>query len=476
MGGLPDMFQTALVRDEHVEPLAEGVLTVLENVGVLCQNEEMLRALAAAGARVDYASERARFPREMTAEFVESLHAEHEGTANVARRFTAPGLPGVGTQVAQLFHDYEKQEMRSSNKQDFITLTRLGDVLEPGGAVGHSLSLTDVPPPVEPLEAALLLAEHAHNPGAAFAWRVDQVDYLIEMGEILGRKNWFSYGAVCFAHPLRFDRDTAGKFVRRVREGVPTGMTAMPVAGVSTPATVEGFIVVSTAEHVAAWMAARAINPEVALSGSMWAGTVDMKTGWVSYSAPDAMFYAFASVEFIRKWCGKTIPVGGGEYCDAKAPGLYTALEKAHKSMTIAAFTGQPTGVGSGLFDEGKVLSPVQLLLDREMAQAVGILARGVDPTEENIGLSAILEVGIGLTTSHVETTHTLGHFRSSLWLPELMERAGWAGPDQERRVLDRTQAKVNELISRYTKPEGREDQLAAMRQVVERARATLLR
>ncbi len=460
------MFQKALVTDDQVEPLVEGVLTVLEQVGVLCQNEDMMAALDAAGAKVDYAAERAWFPREMVQEFIESFRQENA---------TVPGMPGIGTQVAQLFHDYEHQETRSSNKQDFITLTKLGDVLHQGGGVGHSLSLTDVPPAIEPMAAGLLLAEYAHNPGRPFAWRVDQVDWLKEMGEALGIEDWYSWGAVCFAHPLRFDRDTAGKFARRCREGVSTGLTAMPVAGVTTPVTVEGFIVVSSAEHVATWITARALNPEVGLGGSMWAGTVDMRTGWVSYSAFDAMFYAFASVEFMRKWCGKTIPVGGGEYCDAKAPGLYTALEKAYKAMTIAAFTGQPKGVGSGMFDEGKVMSTVQLLLDREVSESVGILAGKIDPTEENIALESIMEVGLGLGTSHIETEHTLRHFRSSLWLPELIERAGWAGPEQEKQVLDKTQAKVNELLSEYEKPEGREDQLAAMRAVVERAKAKLM-
>jgi trimethylamine:corrinoid methyltransferase-like protein len=366
------MFQAGLLTarcgsattDDQIEPLADGVFTVLEQTGVLCQNEEILRALAAAGAEVDYAAERARFPRKMVAEFVEQLRRENPWRETTLL-FGPPGLPGVGTQVAQFCHDYEAGERRSSCREDFILLTKLGDVLHREEGVGHSLAMTDVPPLLEPLEAGLLLAEYAHVPGPPFAWHVKQVDYLIEMGEIMGRENWFTYGAVCFAHPLRFDRDLAAKFVRRVREGAPTGIAAMPVAGVTTPVTVEGFVVVSTAEHVATWLAVRALNPECPLSGSMWAGTVDMKTGATSYSAFDAMFYAFAAVEFIRRWCGFDMPVGSGEYCDAKAPGLYTALEKAYKAMMVSAFTGQGIAAGTGLLDEGKLMSAVQLLLDR---------------------------------------------------------------------------------------------------------------
>jgi len=474
MGG-NEVLQTTLIKDSDIEPLADGVLTVLEKVGILCQNEETLRALEQAGARVDYESERATFPKQMTAEFVEHLRAGQATGDEQVLPFDPPGLPGIGTQIAQFYYDHKTGEARSSNREDFITLTKLGDVLHGDKGVGHSLSMTDVPPLLEPLQAALLLAEYAHVPGAPFAWDVRQVDYLREMGQVLGREDWASWGAVCFAHPLRFDRDTVNKFARRVREGVSTGLTAMPVAGASTPVTIEGFVVVSSAENIATWMAVKALNPDCGIGGGMWAGTVDMKTGDVSYSAPDAMIYGFAASEFMRRWCGMFVPVGGGEYCDAVKPGLYAAIEKAYKAMTIAAFQGRHPGIGEGMLDEGCVLAPVQLMLERDLIGGVGHLSRTVDACADNIGLDEILDVGIGLRTNHLQTEHTVRHFRSSLWLPELIDRSGWKGAADDARMLDQAQGQVDELLSQYTKPEGREDQLAAMRAIADRARAELL-
>ena len=201
------MFQRSLLRDADVEPLAGGVFRVLETVGVLCQNDELLRALARAGARVDFHQRRARFPRAMQAQFVEQVRRESPAADDGGhRKFPGAALPRVGTQVAQFFHDDETRRRRAGNRADLITLIRLGDVLHGETGVGHALLLTDVPPLLEPLEAALLLAEHARRPGAAFAWNVRQIDYLIEMGHVLGIEDWFSWGATCFAHPLRFDR------------------------------------------------------------------------------------------------------------------------------------------------------------------------------------------------------------------------------------------------------------------------------
>lgn len=492
------MYQIDIVDDAHVEPLAEATLDVLERVGVLCQNEDMLRAMDDGGAEVDYSEQRARFPRQMVTEFVEDLRSQkpiglgldlygdstsagaHDTEAGDAQalqhpEFVAPAAPSLGTQVAQMFYDYERGERRSGNRDDVITMIKLADMLHPDVPAGHSLVQAEMPAMMEALETALLLAEYAHNPGEAFAWYIEQVDYLREMGDILGIEDWFTWGAICFAHPLRFDKAVADKFVRRVQEGVPTGLTGMPIAGFTTPVTVEGFIAVASAEYVATWLAARLINPDVPLSGSMWGGSVDMRTGSVSYCSYDAMYCSFAGVEFIRKWTGINMPVGGGEYTDAKEPGLYTALEKAYKAMMIAAFTGQHPSIGQGMLEEGRTISPVQILLERDYAGGLAQLDREIDPTPERIAMDAIEEVDLGLHANHLQSMHTAQNFRDHLWLPDFYDRAGWAGMVSETEACDRAQAQVNEMLFNYEKPEGREDRLEQMRKVVDRARADLL-
>lgn len=464
------MFQVALIQDEHLEPLADGVLTVLEQVGILCQNEELLGALDRAGARVDYGAQRVRFPRQLVTEYVAGFRAEYEREVPAAEVFRAPAPPAMETQIAQYFYDHASGEKRSGNTRDFITATQLGEVLHGEEGVGHALLSTDVPPLLEPLNAALLLAEWARRPRGVYPWNVRQIDYLLEMAEILGGADLWVWGALCFAHPLRLDRDVVDRLVRMAKQGVPVGIVAMPVAGVSTPVTVEGFIAVAAAEVVAVWLAGRALNPDVPLGGSMWAGTLDMRTGGVSYSAPDAMYYAFCVCEFLRRWTGIRFPPGSGEYCDARTPGMYAALEKHYKAMTVAAFTGRHPGLGQGMLECGKVLAPVQLLVERDLARSVGLYARALEPTPERLGLPTAFEVDLGLHTNYLQSRHTLEHFREALWLPQLVERGGWRGPGDDEALLDRAQAQVEDTLRQYSKPEGREEQLAAMRAVMARA------
>lgn len=470
------MSQYQLLNDADLPALVEATLVVLEQVGVLCQNAELLEALAAWGAVVDRENEIARFPRTGVERFVEGLQTEYRRNGEPATPKPFPRLPSpaLGTQVAQFVYDYKTGEKRPGNKQDFVDFIKFGDVLS-GGHVGHCLLLAEVPPILEPLEAGLLLAEYAHEPGPPFAWNARQVEYLVEMGDILGRENWFTWGALCFAHPLRLDKDVADRFVPCVRSGGSAGFTAMPVPGMTTPITTAGFIVVSAAELISSWIAGRALNPHCPLYGSMWGGSLDMHTSTTTYSAFDGMRGAFATREFLRKWTGVVINAGGGEYCTAKHPGYFAAWEKAHKAMTIAAFTGEHPGIGQGMLEDGKTLCLVQLLLERELAEGVRLYSKPVDVSPETIGLDTILRVGFGLTGSYMDQDHTLEHFRDDTWLPETLDRSGYAGPEWEKRVLDRLQRKVEELLGAYRKPTDRDDRLAELRILVDRARRELL-
>jgi len=466
------MFQSGLLTDLDVEHLGEAVLTVLARVGALYQNREILRALKTAGAQVDCSREVVTFPVEMTREFLEGLRGEAAQTqGEEPREFRAPKPACMFHQLSQYVYDYERQERRLGNREDYIRLTKFCDVLHPEDGAGHCLLLSDVPAPIEPLEATLLQFEYAHRPRGAYVQDVRQIDYLVEIEEISGVEDLHWLANVSFSSPLRLGREVAARFAYKVKRGGPANLYVMTVCGAGAPVTVAGCIVIVAAEFMANWMAARALNPDVPLSAATWIATIDMGGGEVSYSAVDAMIRNLGVWEFVRRWTGLNIEVGGGEYCPTKTPGLYAALEKAYSAMTVAAFTGHHPGVGEGHLDGGLTISPVQLLLDREMAKTLGHLEGPIEVSKETVCLEAILEVWHASSMNYMEIEHTLQHFRSALWLPELMARTGWDGPESEDQALDRAQRRVNELVAAHQKPEVDEDKLAKMRAVVDRAR-----
>lgn len=80
-----------MLRDADVEFLGENVFIILQKVGLLCQNQEMLKALEDKGAKVDYISEKAVFPKKIVQEFLDEVRKEAlKETKNQHRKFKTP--------------------------------------------------------------------------------------------------------------------------------------------------------------------------------------------------------------------------------------------------------------------------------------------------------------------------------------------------------------------------------------------------
>jgi trimethylamine:corrinoid methyltransferase-like protein len=485
-----------MLRDQDVDVLRRGVLRVLERVGFHVDNRELLQALEAGGADVDFQQHRARFPKAMTEEFVDAVRAEDkrqwaakiagmgEDTKTVysgwvpyeqAPELTAPYPPHLFHQLATFYYDDERREKRKGNREDYIHLIKFGDMLHPEAGSGHSLNLTEVPPPIEPLEAALCQLEYSHNPRGVYVLDVRQIEYLAEIEELFGITDprWHWLANICTTSPLKLDKLAAERFVHMLRTGLyPAKLAAMPVSGVNMPVTTGGSIVIVAAEFLAMWMAARGIAPDVPLTGLVISATLDMHGGQVAFGAYDALPRRIATAEFLRTWTGIEVSPSIGEWTSACQTGMFAALEKAYVAMTVAAFTGFHPEIGLGHLESGLTISPVQLLIERELTDGVRFLEHPL-VDESSLGLDVIEDIGFGFDRNFLQEDHTASHFRQASWLPAFYGRNGWT-PEEDQRVKEMALRRVKELVAAYRKPTGREEALAKARAVVERARREL--
>ena len=485
-----------ILSDRDVEVLTKGVCTVLERQGFHCENRDLLNAYEQAGASVDRDAHVAKFPRPVIMDFAESLRGEEKSGWQAWLRgedkelfysgyhpyepsseFKAPLLPTMFHSLSTYYYDDGTTETRLGNRDDFISLIQLGDVLHPAKGVGHVLNMSaDSDAPVEPLESALLLLEHSNNPRGVYVMDIRQIPYLEEIEAIFGIEDpyWHWMANICPSSPLKLDRLAAQRYVYMLKKGIyPAKLAAMPVAGVNMPVTTAGTIVVIAAEFVALWLAARVLQTKkIPLTGMPVLGTLDLSSGDVSFTAFDAAIRRLAVCEFIRKWTGVQLAPGPGEWTPTKGPGSYCTLEKAYFGMICAAFTGHHPEIGIGHIDAGLTISPVQLLLDWEFSKGLRVLEK---PTigEAELGLDAIQGVGFGFGEDFLTSDHTIAHMRRAVWMPECSGRGGWS-TESEAKLLQRTLDKVRSLTAQYSKPETDPGKLAAARAVVERARQDL--
>jgi trimethylamine:corrinoid methyltransferase-like protein len=484
-----------ILKSSDIEVLIDGVLDVLEKQGFRVDNKEILDAYQQGGAVVDRNERIARFPRKIIKNFTDRLRKEDKSgwidclsrqdrqvvysgfhPYNLGASLNAPPLPYMFHNLSTYFYDDETHERRLGNKQDFIRLIKLGDTLHPQEGMGHALNLSDMPSEVEPLEAALVLLEYSHKPRGVYVHNVRQIEFLREIEDIFGITDpyWHWMANICPNSPLKLDQVVAERFVYMVKSGLyPAKLASMPVCGVNIPVTLAGTVVIIAAEYIALWFAARLLqSKQIPLVALPVLGTMDIRTGNVSFSGFDVIVRRFAICDFIRRWTGVQLSPGPGEWTATKTPGMYCSLEKAYYAMMAAAFTGHHPDIGVGHIDNGLTISCVQLLLDYDLTRGLKLLEFS-EITKEQLCLESIFRIGFGLNSNYMDDDCTLANLKSSLWIPELISRNGYSA-EIESQAFNKCKKKVDELKASYVKPRNMEDKLARSHSVIERAKKIL--
>jgi len=484
-----------LLKDGDIEIISDGVGDILEKIGFFCENKEIIKALESAGALADAQKEwTVKLPRAMIKRFVETLRQEDKsgwgsklkgGNEDViysgyhpytpSSGFKAPPLPYLFHNLSSFYYDDERGERRPGNSADFITLIRLADMVHPEQGAGHALNLREVPPPVEPLEAAKLLIQYSHYPRGVYIHDVRQIDYVREIQSAAGIDDpYFPWLAnICCNSPLKIDRVVAERLIYMIRSGLyPIKVAAMPVAGVNMPVTVGGAVALMAAEFLMVWLIARVMGSAMPLVGMPITATMDMTSGAVNFTAFDAAARRFAVCEFIRKWTGVQLSPGPGEWTPTKTPGLYCTLEKAYFAMMAAAFTGHHPEIGVGHIDAGLSISPAQYLLDYDFTKGLRFL-EPMDISRASLGLEALQDVGFGFKDNFLAHEHTISHMRSALWFPLCFSRNGYS-PEIEKTALQEARKRVQDLVARHQAPEKGKDRLDQIDRIIQRAKTEL--
>jgi trimethylamine--corrinoid protein Co-methyltransferase len=471
-----------LFSERDLDHLHAAVLKVLEQTGIKVCHAAFLDSLAAAGAGVDKERQIAKFqPR-----LVENL---------IAGRCRQPWLPdreraapdqeykiGLSGVIAPFYHDYDRQVRRPATRQDLLDTIHWAEVdLSPDHPVDLAVTMSEVDPRVEPIEAYGLLLQHTSRPGMAYSTAADQIPFLVDISTAYYGRPIFPRGPDFMTSPLTFGGRLAEHTLARIRFGdTHFSIGVMPICGGNAPMTVAGNVVIAAAEALGAALTIQSLAPEATFRVAACNGIVDMRKGTASFNAPEALLADLGMCElFNRRYGGVAAVAAGADYVDGALPGMQVAYERTYRAMAIAAFVGEHFYMGGqGTLDAGQIFSPVQFILERDMAEGLWRLGQGVQVDDEAIGLEVIQAVGVGEGKSYLETEHTLRHFRET-WFPRFLYRGVYENDADEfgrdRQMLDAANQRYKSAIARYTPPAIDEAKLKDIRKVVERARRTLL-
>ncbi|MCX7826538.1 MAG: trimethylamine methyltransferase family protein, partial [Verrucomicrobiae bacterium] len=161
---------------EQTKRLHQRTLEVLEKTGLQIQGEFLLRALADAGCRVDFAAKRAWFKPDLVERQVAAQRGRYKMVRSSLWYPFCRSLPDDDVAFPDEFivdygyatpwiYDYPQARFRKPTAQDQVEMIRLGNALPCVKAVNAPFICGEFDPRIEIIESSRLLLLNTRKPG-----------------------------------------------------------------------------------------------------------------------------------------------------------------------------------------------------------------------------------------------------------------------------------------------------------------------
>jgi len=465
-------FEEAQLRKIH-----EASLTILEKAGAYVAHEQALDCLAKAGYQIDRDKRIVRFQGDR----VEKLLATFRGDLN--RRLRTDTISVSVDAGGQKVYDYATGRPRPVKMRDLIDVARVANALEHVDEAGTLVMVPDMPPQLWDLYDHRYAWTYTHktgggglgrNPSFTYSYYERSIDYMMEMAAIkyggaegLRRNPVLSLGLFP-ASPLRWEEPLLHHALRVIEYGQVIGIGSNVICGIQSPITPAANIALENAERLAGLCIVKAINPDTPVFFCNHSYQLDLATGDIASGSPEQTLMPFLGQKLLEYY---------GFHLMVNHPVLDTSAhvpdgQAAAEKMMYMLFTalGGSKGIG-GVGQLKEIFCYEQAVIDNEIAGYVKHLMKGLIIDDESLAVDLIAAQGPG--GNFIDVEHTLKHMRECFYQPQVFYRrrlSEWLESDGET-ALERSHARVQEILAqepeRYLTP----DQEGAMDEVIERAR-----
>ncbi len=454
------MNTTAVLRTRFLERSEEDLiheqsLKSLRELGVLIHSERVLGMLKEAGAEVDMTSEIAKIPESMVKDALKKApHRIRYASRDGKHDFEIPtdkwpytATNGLAVHIA----DLETGKDHPSNRSDLASFSRLADALDPIDYLWTSLTCTDVPEVSHGLHELWVTLQNTTKhvesitvAGAADAKAQIALAALAAGGEEALRKRPIMSVVSCPTAPLTFNQVAVEAQVEFAKAGVPVLSMSMSLGGASSPVTVAGTIEMVNTENLASLVIDQVAAPGCPHIYTSDSTPVDMRTGYIDYTAPETSMISAAAVQMARRYKLPCMTSGWGAAVGTEM-GLPSFSELA--TIMVSAMGGTDLSAGMGGLDHAKGGSYEMMILDAAVWEDIRSLMRSVAVTEETIALDVVRAVGHGNT--FLRHPHTVQNFKKELFFRDRTKNA-W-GATLSSRMIPEARGIAKKILKDHT-------------------------
>lgn len=404
------------IEDRDYERIHEASIDILENTGVIFQNDEVIEIFRKHGAKVD--GERVYISRTMVDQALKTLPRTYklcsrnpERTVEIGRDFAVQ--PDAGAVFIQDL-DHGK---RLSVLEDYGNMMRLAQASDLINLVGaHPLNPSDVSQEFKHLYMCYETLRNSDKPALGFTMGekgskefLDMIQ--ISMGMAPGEETDIQYSNFSAnpLSPLAWSHDTLESVLEYTRRGQGIYLLPCTMAGISGPMRHMGMLVLQNTEILSGIVLMNLINEKAPVVYSPASTVGYMKKGTYTTGTPDMSlvnvplllmghdFYHLPT----RNMCGMT---------DAKMPDMQAGLETMQNVMMAIFAEVDVINECLGVLDNIMTLSYEKHIVDEEIIKRALYLKQGIETDDDALSVDVIKEVGP--RGSYLECDDTFDHFR----------------------------------------------------------------
>jgi trimethylamine--corrinoid protein Co-methyltransferase len=466
-------------------------LDILEKTGIKIVNgEKVLKLLEKKGCTVDFKKETVFFSSSVVEESLKKAlkvvtvysprNSKYDYKMDGRHIYFSTGGLCVNTA------DLETGEWRSSTGDDVARIVRVTDALDSFASAGSLTASFDKPEYIRRFYDTVTRLNNTEKPAGVgvgtgdvgspeLFWEL--YDYSLEVASVVAggeealRKRPLIGGGFLAMSPLQFHGLHVERALKLAELGFQCSVETMAQAGATAPVTLAGMLAVSNAEILGGLSLIHLASPCTEISASYGPAAFDMRYGQWAAGAPEESLLNAASVE-IAKYYGLTVDVMGVT-TSAKTPGPQACYE-VMMSGILPILAGADMVWGAGGLACLMTASLEELVIDDELIKAMLTTIRGVEVNDETLGLDVIKKVGPG--GHYLAQKHTMDHFMKEQFIPELIDRSGYAEwkKNGEKSLVDRAREKVKKILKEHSVPPLDKDIQKELDNIIKRAEKEL--
>ncbi len=444
--------QFGVLTEDDCKAIYSASLEVLERTGVMVENEEALFLLKDNGAYLK--GNIAHIPSylvEQSLRYAPKKILIYSREGKLAMRLEGTNSYfGTGSDCPNIIDSFTGK-LRKQTRKDIGQGALIADELANIDFVMSMGLISDKPMPVTDLYQFQEMVFNTTKPIIFTSHDKRGNQDIIDMASIITggedelREKPFIIHYIEPSSPLKHSRAALDKLLLCSEKQIPIIYTPCTSGGATAPVTLAGNIVLALAEGLTGVVVSqlKKKGTPVILGGVIT--VMDMRTTTFCYGAPE--FYLLsAGLAQVCQFLG--IPVFGTAGCtDSKVLDEQAAIE-ASLSIMIESLSGANLIHDVGYMASGMTGSFDMLVMSDEIIGMVKRIMRGINIDEESLCLDVIDKVGPG--GNYLTEEHTLGHFKTEYWRPQLLDRSDYhTWTSKGSKSLDQ---KVNEKVKSILK------------------------